>query len=580
MMVLHTPFSIALHIASDVLVKGSVILAVAIAATWVLRRRSAAMRHLLWSVAFAVLLAIPVLSALLPSWRIGTMGLRPAAEVSAVTPPAMPPATPNALRPVHGELGAVAAKPRRAWADVTVVAAVALVIWLVGVVGILSRLGIDAVRVRGITKRSVGPTSSHLAATAARIARRLGMHRPVQVLVSDEVGIPATVGVWKPRVILPAEAASWPVDRARTVLMHELAHIVRWDYVVHFGVEAARAVYWLNPLVWLAARRLEMERERACDDQILRDGVGSAQYATTLLEMVRARALPSTALAMARGSGFQERIRSVMRRDLDRSPATRGWFSLFAMSALVVALPIATLEILQVEATRQTVAQLVDRLRDDDSVGRRRAAWALGEREDRRAVQPLIVGLQDASADVRLVAAWALGEIKDHGAIGPLMETLERDDDALVREMAALALGEIEDPAAVSALVAAFAERDELRGPVIWALGEMEGVEAAAARDRAFTEWRRVPWENDEVWVGRLDQEGTGSFTTDVAQLMERLRAPQPVARRSAAWNLGLLGDARAVDDLLDALRDPDAAVRAMAVWALDEINPSREAGR
>ena len=69
-------------------------------------------------------------------------------------------------------------------------------------------------------------------------------------------------------------------------------------------------------------------------------------------------------------------------------------------------------------------------------------------------------------------------------------------------------------------------------------------------------------------------------MSDDVAVLVGRLADTNPEVRRSAAWNLALLNDVRAVDPLLDALRDPDPAVRAMAVWALDEINPSDDGGR
>jgi HEAT repeat protein len=580
MMSWSPPLSIVLEIASDVLVKGSVVLAVAAGVAWLLQNKSAAIRHVVWSLAFAMLLALPVFSAVLPSWRIGAVRMSFASAVAPVAPDVTPAVIPGTLHTAIAELGQGVASPPQPGGNLSVYAAVVMAIWLVGIGLILGRLAVDAIRVWGLTRRSARLTSPALAATTARLARQLGIRRFVDVLVSDEVSMPSSVGAWRPKVIVPGEATGWSEERTRTVLVHELAHVARWDYIVHWGVEVVRAAYWLNPLVWVGARRLEMERERACDDQILRHGIGSADYATTLLEMARAHSVPTAALAMARESGLEERVRSVMRSDVDRSTPTRGWLSLLTLSALVVALPVAAVEFLQVDEIEQSVDQLIERLRDDDPTVRRRAAWALGEREDHRGVSPLIERLQDASVDVRLMAAWALGEIKDHDAIRPLMDALDGDDNVLVREMSALALGEIEDPAAVSALAAAFRRTDGLRGSVVWALGEIEGEAAAAARASAFEEWQRIPWENDEVWVGDWSPEGTVPFSMDVAGLTRRLQDSDAGTRRLAAWNLGMLGNAEALDPMLDALRDPDPAVRAMVVWALDEINPSREARR
>jgi HEAT repeat protein len=239
-----------------------------------------------------------------------------------------------------------------------------------------------------------------------------------------------------------------------------------------------------------------------------------------------------------------------------------------------------------------TTQQLVRELRsDEDALVRRRAAWWLGEHESARGVGILIEsGLRDEAADVRLVSAWALGEIKDSEAIEALIAALD-DEDPLVREMAALALGEIENPQAVEALVGALDDDEDLRGAVIWALGEIGGGKATRAREEAIAEWNRTPWENEQVWTGHLEGNKWWRFARRrdnaddaeaVQTMIDQLRSSDADERRSAAQRLGTLGMSHcvdtilAVDPLLNTLRDPDAEVRAMAVWSLDEINPSR----
>src|SRR5690606_18119326 len=88
-------------------------------------------------------------------------------------------------------------------------------------------------------------------------------------------------------VLLP-EAVDWPEERIRAVLLHELAHIRRNDWLVQLLAGVLRAVYWFNPLVWLACARLRLESERACDDAVIGHGVNRTAYAAQLLALARA----------------------------------------------------------------------------------------------------------------------------------------------------------------------------------------------------------------------------------------------------------------------------------------------------
>jgi beta-lactamase regulating signal transducer with metallopeptidase domain len=596
---LASPYTtFAVNLAIDVLLKATIILAIAGLATWCLRKASAAVRHAVWSVALGSLLALPLLSASLPAWRLESVyvsvseeagltggdalrdggsaengvpvALRTSEESRALVgkDPSADPRTAGAVQAGSGERGSAGPSAAR----------IVLLIWAVGVLVLLGRLAFDALRVRGIARRAKGCGSTDVCALAEELALRLGIRRRIRVLVSEEVAVPLTWGVWIPAVILPKAMASWSMERKRIVLLHELAHVARWDYAVLLMVELVCAVYWFNPLVWLAARLNALERERACDDQALHLGVRSDVYAVHLFEIAHAQIAgraPRGAFAMAQPSSLARRFHSILARGLDRAPISQRQLVSASLTALAVAFPLASIEIWGAVQEGDAVAMRVQQLQDDDPIVRRYAAWALGELENTRGVRPLIERLEDADADVRLVAAWALGEIKDYMAIQPLIERLE-DEDPLVREIAALSLGEIEHPAAVTALLEALQQHRELRGPVIWALGEIGGREANAARAAVFAEWGRAPWDNDEVWTGRLGSDAARPLARELSALIAALRDDDSRMRRSAAEWLGIRGDERAVDPLLDTLRDPQPPVRAMAIWALDEINPSR----
>ena len=120
-----------------------------------------------------------------------------------------------------------------------------------------------------------------------RLSRDYGLRRPVLLLQGEHPTLLGTWGLRQAKMILPREAREWPADRVRIVLGHELAHIQRRDWLVQLAAELLRAVYWFNPLVWIACRRLRQESEQACDDAVLRLGVEGRDYATHLLDVAR-----------------------------------------------------------------------------------------------------------------------------------------------------------------------------------------------------------------------------------------------------------------------------------------------------
>ena len=123
---------------------------------------------------------------------------------------------------------------------------------------------------------------------AEEISRGYGLRRPVTLLQSSHPSLLVTWGLARPKVILPSAADAWTDERARVVLSHELAHIRRGDWIVQLSAELLRAFYWFNPLLWVACRRLRLESEHACDDEVMSRGVEGTDYATHLIELARA----------------------------------------------------------------------------------------------------------------------------------------------------------------------------------------------------------------------------------------------------------------------------------------------------
>ena len=124
-----------------------------------------------------------------------------------------------------------------------------------------------------------------------------------------------TWGLANPVILLPADSTNWPIERLRAVLLHELAHVQRFDCLTQIIGQIARAVHWSNPLAWLAVRGLRREQEQACDDRVLQSGLPPTDYAAHLLAVASQKHrlfAPAVGLAMARTSRIERRLASIL----------------------------------------------------------------------------------------------------------------------------------------------------------------------------------------------------------------------------------------------------------------------------
>ena len=144
----------------------------------------------------------------------------------------------------------------------------------------------------------------------------------------------------RPIVVLPRDAGEWSLERARIVLCHELAHVRRADWLVLLAAELLRAAYWFNPLTWMIGKRLRDESERACDDEVMNQGVEGTTYATELLALARIlnaeRPGWVAAPAMARPSSLERRVTAMVNHQINRQPVGRAPRVLILATALRV----------------------------------------------------------------------------------------------------------------------------------------------------------------------------------------------------------------------------------------------------
>jgi hypothetical protein len=145
--------------------------------------------------------------------------------------------------------------------------------------------------------------------------------------------------------VIPAIAETWPEDRRRAVLLHELAHVARFDCLTQLLAHAACAIYWFHPLAWWAANRLRLEREHACDDRVIAAGAPAREYAGHLLEIAYSfgpRQAPAVAVGMARSRQLEGRLLAVLDGARNRRvPARRARIAAAALAAVLI-VPLAT----------------------------------------------------------------------------------------------------------------------------------------------------------------------------------------------------------------------------------------------
>lgn len=307
-------------------IKALLLLVVASGAALALQRRSARLRAVVWSIALAGCLAIPVIAPVLPTWSVPLPAALARLTASKVPAPKPLPAnmsdhvSQHQLTPVnfsHEETTQSAVRDAHVpWQSLI------LAVWVLGAMALVARLGDGMWRVSVAVRRAHPVTDPRWLRHLERALETLSCRRRVRLMVSDRIAIPATVGVFRPTVLLPLRAATWLDDRRRAVLLHELVHVVRFDWAVRMIARLARAVYWFNPLAWWAVRRLDLEQELACDEEVLALGTGASDYACHLLGIAR-HALPTPApaipaLGMARTTHLEERIMTILKSTTHR----------------------------------------------------------------------------------------------------------------------------------------------------------------------------------------------------------------------------------------------------------------------
>ncbi|HKE83592.1 MAG TPA: M56 family metallopeptidase [Vicinamibacterales bacterium] len=583
--------------ATDILIKVTVLLMAALLATRALARRSAAIRHHIWALAIAASLLLPALAVVAPRWTIEVLptstSSEPAASVQTMTiaapvqmtniadDVAAPIVAPSALIPSRNERAAMASP-----------FSIATSIWIAGALLVLARVAFGTARVWWIARRA--QKAPGWTALGRELTETIGLDRCVTFVSGDDDAMPMAWGLWRPLVLLPSEADDWPVSRQRVVLLHELAHVKRRDCLTQFIAQLACAAYWFNPLVWVAARRLRVERERACDDLVLAAGTRGSDYADHLLDIarsLRSGAWPTwSAVTMAHRSQLEGRLMAILDPALSRRSPTRGSVAAVAALAIigVVSLagvrPVAKAATLTGEEAASPNASSsiapTDPAGTPDDQGRPSAPstptpapMAMPMPTPMPApmptpmpmpaplvsINPLPIPDVNIDIDSNGIARAITGAVSAFGQDAPRVVIGNRGNRGPA------------DPRVVAALTDAL--KDENKEVRQQALHTLVSMRAAIPPDTYMTLLKDSDPEVRQQAVFGLGQIRDPKY---LDPLMAALKDQNADVRHQAAFAIGQIRDPRAVDPLAAALKDSDPEVRQQAAFALGQIRDPR----
>lgn len=309
-----------------------------------LHKSGAALRYAATGGALGLLVLLPVLT-------LGT--------INDPTPPATPPG-PLSMSPslsqsmeevVFSPPGAVATPTpmagasRTTWKD-RIVAFVEpalptmVTMWLVGVCGLsLWHLGGWA-QLQRLRRRMIEPVPPALAARCQEFAERLGIRKTVSLFESALVQVPAVVGHFSPVILLPASALTGlSTDQIEAILVHELAHIKRCDYLVNLLQTLVEILGFYHPAVWWVSRQMRIERENCCDDIAVRSCRNTVSYAKALTAMEEIRTGRLGLAVAASGGSLLTRIRRLIAQDAEHEEK-RSWLPSAVVLVLLAAIAI------------------------------------------------------------------------------------------------------------------------------------------------------------------------------------------------------------------------------------------------
>ena len=217
-------------------------------------------------------------------------------------------------------------------------------VWFAGVAFFYARGVAGWAAVRRLRRRGVCAPAPQWQTRLDQLAARMRLSRPVALLESCFTDTPVLIGYLRPVILLPLGCLTGlSTAQVECILLHELAHAVRHDYLVNLLQSLVEGLLFYHPAVWWVSRAVRAERENCCDDRVVELMGDARAYAATLAAVERRRAPAPEAALAASGGNLMKRIRrlTVEPRGSQASvaPAFSAALLLVIFAAALTALP-------------------------------------------------------------------------------------------------------------------------------------------------------------------------------------------------------------------------------------------------
>jgi len=374
----------------NIALKATLLLLLTWGAVVICRRASAACRHALWFAGLFGILRLPLAAIVLPAWPLFIL---PGATASA--PPGLsfvgsrrsdrPDAVPESITTTAvlsetgrilsaGEKGHFTQDFIRSAAESNFVTGTSIrqnaerslrlwpallgSIWMIGALACGTDMTLRLWQISTLYRTSLPIADNDLNALMNQVREQFSLRRSIELREHRGNMVPLTWGLLRPVIVLPVSARNWDRSLFRMVLLHEIAHIHRWDAFSQLVGRFVCALYWFHPLAWFSLQRLRQEREHACDDAVLGRSEKASDYAEQLLKVARhCQSSPNGSLvvAMTGGSQLEKRIHSLFDSTRSHKPLAPTTTLLLLLTGALLVGTVSTLK-----PTAAAAAQLTD----------------------------------------------------------------------------------------------------------------------------------------------------------------------------------------------------------------------------
>jgi bla regulator protein blaR1 len=216
------------------------------------------------------------------------------------------------------------------------------VLWFGGFMILLIRFSGSLLYLNRLRRRGLVDVSQDWKCLADRLAKQIGLKKPVRLAESSRVRVPVTIGYLKPLILMPAGLLSGvPAQQIDAILLHELAHIYRRDYLLNLIQSVVEMLFFYHPVTWYLSNQIREEREQICDDMALSIHHDRINYIKALTTMEEMNNVKSPVLANAL-TGQRKRLLYRVKRLIGTEKINRGFaegiigFLLLAMVVLAI----------------------------------------------------------------------------------------------------------------------------------------------------------------------------------------------------------------------------------------------------